>query len=313
MSALPVEQAYRLPARRGATLARHRSVVGRPSASSAASRSAASPSSPWTRPSRSPPARRACVGSLSPRPGRVLLYAAEDALQSCAAAWRASAPPPASVFVTSTFTSSPRQRCGSIFPRTAAASSRPSRNSRHVYWSWIRSSVYTGSTRTPAARSRRSSPIFENCSDVIVSPSCSCIMPKKRRPPARRSGAARIVRVPCLGRLEPLSAPYGAKLKLTVEHRAAPSTPAIELELVSRNEALALEVLTSAPCESPASTSIDERITAALLDASQPLSISELRLLCRVRNATLYERLTAMTAAGRLHRGADGYRIAAES
>ena len=105
----------------------------------------------------------------------------------------------------------------------------------------------------------------------------------------------------------------GPKLTLTVEHRAAPSTPAIELELVSRNEALALEVLTSAPCESPASTSIDERITAALLDASQPLSISELRLLCRVRNATLYERLTAMTAAGRLHRGADGYRIAAES
>ncbi len=105
----------------------------------------------------------------------------------------------------------------------------------------------------------------------------------------------------------------GPKLTLTVEHRAAPSTPAIELELVSRNEALALEVLTSAPCESPASTSIDERITAALLGASQPLSISELRPLCRVRNATLYERLTAMTAAGRLHRGADGYRIAAES
>jgi hypothetical protein len=105
----------------------------------------------------------------------------------------------------------------------------------------------------------------------------------------------------------------GPKLTLTVEHRAAPSTPAIELELVSRNEALALEVLTSAPCESPASTSIDERITAALLDAAQPLSISELRPLCRVRNATLYERLTAMTAAGRLHRGADGYRIAAES
>jgi len=105
----------------------------------------------------------------------------------------------------------------------------------------------------------------------------------------------------------------GPKLTLTVEHRAAPSTPAIELELMSRNEALALEVLTSAPCESPASTSIDERITAALLDAAQPLSISELRPLCRVRNATLYERLTAMTAAGRLHRGADGYRIAAES
>jgi hypothetical protein len=104
----------------------------------------------------------------------------------------------------------------------------------------------------------------------------------------------------------------GPKLTLTVEHRAAPSTPAIDLELVPRHAALALEVLASAPCQTPASTSIDERITAALIGASQPLSISELRPLCRVRNATLYERLTAMTAAGHLERGADGYRIVAK-
>jgi len=104
----------------------------------------------------------------------------------------------------------------------------------------------------------------------------------------------------------------GPKLTLTVEHRAAPSTPAIDLELVLRHDALALQVLASAPCRTPQSTSIDERITVALTDASQPLSISELRPLCRVRNATLYERLTAMTAAGHLERGADGYRIAAK-
>lgn len=102
----------------------------------------------------------------------------------------------------------------------------------------------------------------------------------------------------------------GSKLTLTVEHRAAPSTPAIELELVSHNESLALQVLTSAPYVNPTATSIDERITAALIDASQPLSISQLRPLCRVRKATLCERLTAMTAAGHLHRDADGYRIA---
>ena len=102
----------------------------------------------------------------------------------------------------------------------------------------------------------------------------------------------------------------GPKLTLTVEHRAAPSTPAIDLELVPRQDALALEILTPAPCETPASTSIDDRITAALITASQPLSISELRPLCRVRNATLYERLTAMTAAGHLERRPDGYLIA---
>jgi hypothetical protein len=51
-------------------------------------------------------------------------------------------------------------------------------------------------------------------------------------------------------------------------------------------------------------------ITAALIDASRPLSISQLRPLCRVRKATLCERLTAMTTAGQLHRDAEGYRIA---
>jgi hypothetical protein len=102
----------------------------------------------------------------------------------------------------------------------------------------------------------------------------------------------------------------GSQLTLTVEHRAAPSMPAIELELVSHNESLALQVLTSAPCVNPTATSLDERITAALIDASKPLSVSQLRPLCRVRKATLCERLTAMTAAGNLHRDADGYRIA---
>ena len=105
----------------------------------------------------------------------------------------------------------------------------------------------------------------------------------------------------------------GPNLTLTVEHRAAPSMPAIDLELVPRHDALALEVLASTPSPTPASTSIDERITAALIDASQPLSISQLRPLCRVRNATLYERLTALTAAGHLERRPDGYRIAPKS
>jgi hypothetical protein len=102
----------------------------------------------------------------------------------------------------------------------------------------------------------------------------------------------------------------GPNLTLTVEHRAAPSTPAIDLELVPRHDALALEAVTSAPRGNPTATSIDERITTALTDASQPLSVSQLRPLCRVRKATLCERLTAMTAAGQLHHHADGYRIA---
>lgn len=104
----------------------------------------------------------------------------------------------------------------------------------------------------------------------------------------------------------------GPKLTLTVEHRAAACAPDIDLELVQREAALALEVLSSVPPDAPAPSSIDERIIAALRSATQPLSISALRPLCRVRNATLYERLTALTAAGHLERGSDGYRIATQ-
>jgi hypothetical protein len=104
----------------------------------------------------------------------------------------------------------------------------------------------------------------------------------------------------------------GNALTLTIEHRAAPSPPSLALELQARGEALALH-LAQPLCEStptPAPSSVDERITTALQDAAGPLSIVELRSRCRVRNATLYERLTAMTSAGQLLRTPEGYRLA---
>ena len=104
---------------------------------------------------------------------------------------------------------------------------------------------------------------------------------------------------------------HGDDLTLTVEHRAAPSVPAIALELAQRGDALALEVVVrGAPAEPPL-TSVDERITRALADAGRPVPLADLRAACRVRNATLCERLSALTAAGHLVLGADGYRLAA--
>lgn len=102
----------------------------------------------------------------------------------------------------------------------------------------------------------------------------------------------------------------GNEITLTVEHRAAPSPPSVILELVQRAEALALEVIPPSIPDTPPPCSVDERITAALMNAAHPMPIAEIRALCRVRNATLYERLTALTTAGRLVRSADGYRLA---
>jgi DNA-binding Lrp family transcriptional regulator len=57
-------------------------------------------------------------------------------------------------------------------------------------------------------------------------------------------------------------------------------------------------------------SSLDERITAALAVAASPLPFAELRSRCRVRAATLYERLAALTAAGRIDKKGDGYHLA---
>jgi RecA-family ATPase len=102
------------------------------------------------------------------------------------------------------------------------------------------------------------------------------------------------------------------QLTLTVEHRAAPSLPPIDLELTQRGESLALEIRASAQPtpEPPAPTSVDERILKALRDADHPLSAAKLRARCSVRKATFYARLEDLTRAGRLLHSPEGYRLA---
>jgi hypothetical protein len=99
-------------------------------------------------------------------------------------------------------------------------------------------------------------------------------------------------------------------LSLTIEHRAAPSPPNLPLELHADGDALALRAAQPFTEPPPAPTSVDERITAALRDAAGALTVNELRTQCRVRNVTLYQRLAALTNTGRIHRTSDGYRLA---
>jgi len=104
----------------------------------------------------------------------------------------------------------------------------------------------------------------------------------------------------------------GDELTLTVEHRAASAMPTVTLELAERANALALEVVDrrSQPAQATKLRSIDERITAALAEAGHPQPFPDLRALCRVRTATLYQRLAAMTATGRIVKSAGGYYLA---
>jgi hypothetical protein len=102
----------------------------------------------------------------------------------------------------------------------------------------------------------------------------------------------------------------GDTLALSVEHRAAPALKPMKIELVEVGEALALQLVERSEPAAPAPSSLDERITAVLGTIASPMPFAELRSHCRVRTATLYERLGALTATGRIVKTGDGgYRL----
>jgi RecA-family ATPase len=103
----------------------------------------------------------------------------------------------------------------------------------------------------------------------------------------------------------------GDTLTLTVEHRAASALKPMKIELVEAGEALALQLVERSDPVAPVLSSLDERITAELAAAACPIPFAELRSKCHVRTATLYERLAALTTTGRIVKASDGgYRLA---
>jgi RecA-family ATPase len=102
------------------------------------------------------------------------------------------------------------------------------------------------------------------------------------------------------------------RIALTVEHRAAAAIAGITLELTQRDDALALQPVQADHRNEPTGEAapIDQRIAAVLAEAEQPQSFAELRASCRVRAKTLYQRLAAMIAAGIVVKSANGYSLA---
>jgi hypothetical protein len=102
----------------------------------------------------------------------------------------------------------------------------------------------------------------------------------------------------------------GDEIGLSVEHRAAPSPKPLTIELAQRGDALALEVADRREPVTSAPTSLDDRIVAILAEADQPIPFADIRSRCRVRTATLYERLAALASAGRIVKIGDSYGLA---
>jgi hypothetical protein len=103
------------------------------------------------------------------------------------------------------------------------------------------------------------------------------------------------------------------ELTLTVEHRAEPSHGPIPVQLVANGAALALTAapapLSPAPAPEPAQTPA-LRIEAALADLGDAVTLDHLRRTCRMRTQTLCDALADLVRAGRVVKSEAGYRLA---
>lgn len=106
----------------------------------------------------------------------------------------------------------------------------------------------------------------------------------------------------------------GDLLSLAIEHRAAASSEGTTLRLVAQGDALALHAdeptsLVPASSQPTPPTAID-RIEAALAAADAPLSLSCIRAAVRMRAATVSDALAALVTQGRVCRSKTGYLLA---
>ncbi len=107
---------------------------------------------------------------------------------------------------------------------------------------------------------------------------------------------------------------HGDHLSLSVEHRAAPSVNGIPLALCADGESIALAVTETRSVddiESPAEITepLVAKVESVLADAQAPLTVAALRAICRVRTQTLTRMLAALVETGRLVHTPAGYRL----
>ncbi len=113
---------------------------------------------------------------------------------------------------------------------------------------------------------------------------------------------------------------HGDQLTLTVEHRAAAAITAVALQLAIAGDAVALtsdrpDLGAAAPgppaavADPPSPPSVADAVAAQLATAAKPLTAATLRKLCKIRNAKLTATLADLVAAGRIAKRPTGYVI----
>jgi hypothetical protein len=105
----------------------------------------------------------------------------------------------------------------------------------------------------------------------------------------------------------------GDDLVLTVEHRAAPSFGGLHVALKNDGNALALRVIEApATIDATPATSAVEKIERTLADAATPLSLAALRTACHIRNKSACDALATLVSEGRVRKSAAGYLLASK-
>lgn len=105
----------------------------------------------------------------------------------------------------------------------------------------------------------------------------------------------------------------GDQLALSIEHRAAASSEGLTLRLQAHGDALALhaeEPQTAISTQAPPPAAID-RVEATLASSPAPLSLKAVRAAVKLRAATVSDALATLVTQGRICRTDAGYAIAA--
>jgi len=102
------------------------------------------------------------------------------------------------------------------------------------------------------------------------------------------------------------------QLFLSIEHRAAPSRNGLALRLHGAVDVLALELLDAPPpAPTPAALSTIEKVERVLAEAAEPLPLGVLRRSCRMRAETLGAALVQLAREGRVRKTSAGYQLTA--
>ncbi len=101
----------------------------------------------------------------------------------------------------------------------------------------------------------------------------------------------------------------GDQLTLSVEHRAAPSISSISLQLNAIDDAVALTVAERKAAAPPEELTLAQKVEQHLATAKTPLTLAQLREHCHARNATMISTLATLTAAGRITKTSTGYSL----